>query len=71
VNLVVPGSAPQQVLVRGDWSAAVVPLPEADPLLPRTRINLAVDPDSGGPTVRHYPAVYVGQPKIVSIRERR
>ena len=66
VALASPGSSPQWFTVGRGWSTVSLAIPPPDPLLPRARINLAVEgfggtPESGG-------AVLVGQPRIVATR---
>jgi len=68
VSVIVPGSFGHVGTVGSDWTTQLVPLPGADALEPRQRINLAIrlfGDGAPGTGTRH---VDVGQIRIVSIQ---
>ena len=68
VGVKVPRAFEGGLRVGRDWSTIVVPLPGADPLVPRQRINLAIVAAPDAPAGTGVPRVEVGQFRILATR---
>jgi hypothetical protein len=68
VGVKVPRAFEGELRVGREWSTLVVPLPGADVLVPRQRINLAIAPSPDAPAAAGAPRVDVGQFRILATR---
>lgn len=68
VAVAVPGSFAVEMRVGSDWSTLLVPLPGAEVLVPRQRINLAVTLAQDSAPARGKPGVDVGQIRLITAK---